>query len=247
MLRKFIKKLFSGQNDFEPAAGYDLWSASYDDQPDNLILSLDELLFSRLLNLVSLESTVVADIGCGTGRHWPKIRAGNPKRLIGFDVSRGMLTALNGKFPGSETYLLRDELLKPLESNTCDILISTLAIAHMPNLDGLFREWSRVMKPEGQILITDFHPQALEMGSRRSFIHKGKKLAVKSFIYPVSLVLAKAQPMQLECVYFEELNVDESMKSYYERKNAMAAYERFLGIPLIYGLILKKNHDLPKS
>jgi SAM-dependent methyltransferase len=247
LLRKFIKKLFSGQNDFEPAAGYDLWSASYDDQPDNLILSLDELLFSRLLNLVNVENAIVADIGCGTGRHWPRILTGNPKRLVGFDVSRGMLTALNGKFPGAETYLLRDESLNPLESNTCDILISTLAIAHMPNLDSLFKEWARVLKPGGQILMTDFHPRALELGSRRSFTYNGKKLAVKSFIYPVKLVLSKAQPMQFESVYFEELNVDESMKEYYERKNAMPAYERFLGIPLIYGLILKKKHDLPKS
>jgi SAM-dependent methyltransferase len=247
LLRKFIKKLFSGQNDFEPAAGYDLWSASYDDQPDNLILSLDELLFSRLLDLVSVENSIVADIGCGTGRHWPKILARNPKRLIGFDVSRGMLTALNRKFPGAETYLLRDELLNPIESDSCDILISTLAIAHMPNLDSLFKEWARVLKSDGQILITDFHPRALEMGSCRTFIHRGKKLAVKSFIYPVELVLAKARPIQLESIYFEELNVNESMKGYYERKNALSAYQRFLGIPLIYALILNKTHDLPKS
>jgi ubiquinone/menaquinone biosynthesis C-methylase UbiE len=246
LLRKIIRKLFSGQNEFEPSRGYDLWSASYDDQPDNLILYLDDRLFSRLRKMVKLDSTVIADIGCGTGRHWSDILEANPRQLIGFDVSRGMLTALNRKFPGAETHLLRDQSLNPLEAGSCDLLISTLAIAHMPNLESVFTEWARVLKPDGQILITDFHPQALKMGSRRSFNHEGRKLAVKSFIYPVDMVLAKAQTVNLGCEYLEEQKVDESMKSYYERKNAMHAYDRFFGIPIIYGLILKKIHALPK-
>ena len=197
--------------------------------------------------MVRVENAIIADIGCGTGRHWPEILAGNPCQLIGFDISRGMLTALNKKYPGAETYLLRDQLLNPLAAGYCDILISTLAIAHMPSLESIFSEWARVLKPGGEILLTDFHPQALKMGSRRSFSHEGKKLAVKSFIYPVEMIREKAQSMQLSCVYLEEQKVDGSMKAYYERKNALYAYEKFFGIPIIYGLILKKNHALPKS
>jgi len=247
LLKKFINRLFSGRKEFEPVRGYNLWSDSYDDQPDNLILSLDDLLFRRLTGSVKIEGAVIADIGCGTGRHWETIFSRHPAHITGFDVSQGMLTVLIKKFPGAETYLLRNENLAPLQTGACDILISTLAIAHMPNLRSVFIEWARVLKPGGQILVTDFHPRALEMGSRRSFNYQGKKLAVKRFIYPVEMVLAQASQAHLECQYLEELKVDESMKGYYEKKNALQAYDRFYGVPIIYGLILKKNHAFSKS
>ena len=52
---------------------YDLWSENYDMQPGNLMLDLDEILFSKLLTTLEIKNKDIADIGCGTGRHWTKI------------------------------------------------------------------------------------------------------------------------------------------------------------------------------
>ena len=56
-----------------PETAYDLWSEKYDHQPDNLMLALDEEIFSALLEGLNLQNKIIADIGCGTGRHWKNI------------------------------------------------------------------------------------------------------------------------------------------------------------------------------
>ncbi len=74
---------------------YDIWAGNYDAQPGNLMLHLDERLFSTLINGADVKGKHVADIGCGTGRQWPRIFGKQPAALTGFDVSGGMLKKLN--------------------------------------------------------------------------------------------------------------------------------------------------------
>jgi ubiquinone/menaquinone biosynthesis C-methylase UbiE len=83
------------------AEAYDLWSGSYDHQPGNLMLDLDENIFTDLLSGIHLHHKIIADIGCGTGRHWQKLYEKNPALIIGFDLSAGMLQQLKQKFPGA--------------------------------------------------------------------------------------------------------------------------------------------------
>src|ERR1019366_4937671 len=127
--RYFSKQLFQVNNE-SPQVAYDIWSKNYDSQPDNLMLALDEEVFSALLNDVDINNAIIADIGCGTGRHWKKIFDKKPRKLIGFDVSEGMLTMLRQKFPVAETYHLINDELSQLQNESCDIVMSTLTIAH---------------------------------------------------------------------------------------------------------------------
>src|SRR5436190_1435686 len=78
----------------EPAAAYDLWAATYDEQPCNPILHLDGILFRRLLATVDLPGRTIVDIGCGTGRHWAEVLHQKPAALSGYDVSAEMLKRL---------------------------------------------------------------------------------------------------------------------------------------------------------
>src|SRR5215207_9388978 len=96
-----FKFLMPGSKEKDPKHAYDLWAAAYDQQPGNLMLDFDEMIFAELLSLVSINEKRIVDIGCGTGRHWNKIKIHNPRELIGYDVSDGMLQVLNKKFPGS--------------------------------------------------------------------------------------------------------------------------------------------------
>ncbi|MBK8550888.1 MAG: hypothetical protein IPL53_07415 [Ignavibacteria bacterium] len=45
---------------------YKLWSAFYDDQPDNVVLYLEEKLFSEMISQVNFKDKKLLDIGCGT-------------------------------------------------------------------------------------------------------------------------------------------------------------------------------------
>ena len=140
------------QPEYEPADAYDRWALQYDHQPDNLMLALDEELCAHFLTQVDLHKRTVVDVGCGTGRHWQKIFEKQPIRLFGYDVSSGMLDILRQKYPLAETSLLDSHRLKGLGDETCDLVLSTLTVAHIQDLETSLREWHRVLKPGGDIL-----------------------------------------------------------------------------------------------
>lgn len=222
----------------DPIAGYDLWSSTYDRDDGNLLVALDEVMFDRLLRRVELRGAVVVDVGCGTGRHWAKILARNPGRLIGFDTSSGMLARLREKHPRAEAHLVLDHrLILPPES--CDVLVSTLALAHMPDAAAALSEWARVVKTGGHIILTDLHPEAAER-STCTFEHQGRVHAVRLHVHSLTSVREIASAHQLAVVELEEEVVGGALEPYYALKRAPRSFERMRGVAVIYGLVLRK-------
>jgi len=225
-----------------PDAAYDLWAADYDSQPDNMMLAWDEEIFSNLINNMDLHNKIIADIGCGTGRHWNKILERKPKRLIGFDVSEGMLKMLKEKFPMAETRHLKNDQLEELENESCDIIFSTLTIAHIENAEKALHEWNRILRSGGEIIITDFHPTALAKGGKRTFNHNGKTIAVKNYVHSINKLKDIARQLHLEVFRLIEKLIDQSARPFYEKQNALSVYELWKGTPIIYGIHLKKSN-----
>jgi ubiquinone/menaquinone biosynthesis C-methylase UbiE len=238
-----LKTIFWGLKEQDPAAGYDWWAPGYDNQPGNLMLDLDEQVFTVLMDSVDLKGKTVVDIGCGSGRHWSKLYRQEPERLIGYDVSAGMLSKLKEKFTTAETHLLKEKILTSLPYASCDIIVSTLAIAHIDNIAGAFKEWNRIIRSGGEIIITDYHPAALAKGGKRTFKHNGKLAAVKNFIHPIDKIRNLARQLNWTELRFTEKIIDDSVKAYYQQQNAMAIFEKFSGVPIIYGIHLKKPDD----
>jgi ubiquinone/menaquinone biosynthesis C-methylase UbiE len=235
-----MRAFAAGRRELEPAKAYDRWAADYDDQPGNLMIDLDEQIFTALLAGTELTGKQVADIGCGTGRHWNKILEMMPKSLTGFDVSSGMLDQLQIKFPGAVCHVVKDHLLSQLPDNAADLLISTLTIAHIGNITGMFAEWNRVLKPGGEVLLTDYHPEALARGARRTFRTNGKHHSIVNHVYYLETVRSVAQSNGLQVVRLEERLIDQYVKHYYESQGALELYQRFQQVPIIYGMHLKK-------
>jgi len=65
-------------------------------------------------------------------------------------------------------------------------------------------------------------------------------IAVRSHVYPIRKIRAIARKLHLEELELTERKIDETMRPYYEKQNAIAVYDRFAGVPIIYGLHLKK-------
>jgi ubiquinone/menaquinone biosynthesis C-methylase UbiE len=240
-IRRLLQKFSPRPSEKSAEKAYDIWSPSYDLQPGNLMLQLDEMIFSKLLRNIDLRDKWVADIGCGTGRHWQKIFEKEPARVMGFDLSPGMLHQLKLKFPSAHTYLTSDNLLKNVPDSLIDCLITTLTIAHIRNIDEAIASWSRILKNCGDLIITDFHPVSLANGAKRSFRYAGKTITVTNYIHPLEKVKNIFQKYGLFVVAQEERNVNEEVRPYYHNQNALAIYDRFIGIPIIYGLHLKKQ------
>jgi ubiquinone/menaquinone biosynthesis C-methylase UbiE len=226
--------LFSA-NEIDPKEAYDIWALYYDAQPDNLMLHLDEAIFNELIEKVNFQDKTFIDVGCGTGRHWEKIYAKQPKRIIGYDISEGMLKVLKKKFPEAEANQVKNNRLEGLENASCDIVISTLALAHIEDIGDAFAEWSRVLKKDGHIIITDYHPDTLSKGGDRTFMHNGKRISIKNHIHPIEEIGSIANKFNFKVGEFIERKIDESVKDYYEKQQAIKVFERFKGTRIIYG------------
>jgi hypothetical protein len=90
------------------------------------------------------------------------------------------------------------------------------------------------------MIITDYHPTALAKGGQRTF-REGESLhAVRNHVYPLSRLLTITRQLGLTEISVTEKKIDNSMRPFYEKQNALPVFRRFLGVPIIYGLHLKK-------
>lgn len=235
------KTAFKQQNAFASETAYDIWAGSYDAQPDNLMLALDAQVFSVLLKQTNIQGSSVVDIGCGTGRHWPEILKHTPHKLTGFDVSAKMLAELKAKFPEADVVKIDPDQPLQLQEKAYDVLLSTLTIAHIGDMERSVKSWTNSLKEKSNILITDFHPEALVRGGKRTFEHAGHNISIINYVHtiPTLLKLFGEQGFALEAL--EERFVDEQVKHYYEKKNALAVYHKFKNKPMIYGMLLTRK------
>lgn len=240
---QFIKQYFHRPEQLIPletGEAYNMWSSTYDEQTGNLMLDFDEVVFTKLLDQLEIKNTVVYDLGCGTGRHWKKLLEKQPASLTGFDVSAGMLEKLKSKFPGANVKEVTDNCLSCIENKSCDILISTLTIAHILNAREALTAWCRVLKSSADMIITDFHPDALSLGAQRTFNHNNETKAVHNYIHPIGMIKQCLFEHGFRLVGEEHRKVDESVKAYYLCKHTFPIYEQFLGVPVIYGLHFRR-------
>jgi ubiquinone/menaquinone biosynthesis C-methylase UbiE len=224
----------------DPASAYDLWSSTYDEDRENLLVLLDEAMFEGLLGAVNVRGRTVIDVGCGTGRHWDRILARGPAALIGYDASPGMRVQLKRKYPHAIVHLANGHLLANTPPQSCDLVVSTLALSHIQTGLEAFGEWARVLRGRGEVLITDFHPAAAEM-SETTFSVGKRVITVKTYVHPMPKLKAAIAQSGLELLTFRETVLDESMRHRYERARMGRIFERMRGVPLLYGMHLRKR------
>jgi ubiquinone/menaquinone biosynthesis C-methylase UbiE len=243
MLVSNIKRIFKKGHPVEKnsSEAYDMWSTAYDNQPGNLMLDLDELIFKSSFDAVDVKNKSVADIGCGTGRHWQKILSKNPKKLTGFDVSEGMLKKLKEKFVSAEVFQIKDDTLPNIPDASFDIVISTLTVAHIKDLEPALNAWCRILKNNAELIITDFHPQLLAHGGKRTFNHNSQQVSITNFVHPLNKIKDLFYQNGFTLVAEKEKIINEAVKKYYADQNALHVYEKFKDLPVIYGLHLKRT------
>ncbi|MGW4138328.1 methyltransferase domain-containing protein [Streptomyces mirabilis] len=101
----------------------------------------------------------VVDLGCGTGRALPALRAGVGDKgvVLGVDVTAAMLDAATRHGRDElAALLLADACHLPLPSGSVDGIFSAGLINHLPEPAPALGEWARVTAPGGTLLL--FHP-----------------------------------------------------------------------------------------
>lgn len=144
----------------DTVTAYRQWSDTYD-EPRNTLFDADEPLMHELLD--ALPSGTALDAACGTGRYAAHLAA-RGHRVVGVDSSPDMLDRATARVPLGE-FLLGDLHRLPLPDDAVDLVVSGLALAHVPALEPVMAEFARVLRPGGHLVISDVHPALVFLGS----------------------------------------------------------------------------------
>lgn len=97
----------------------------------------------------------ILDFGCGKGRILQEIIKINPNASItGVDVSKTAIKYTKGKFKKCKFIKINDGEKLPFRNNCFDFIIALDVLEHVYDTQNAFKELSRVLKPQGKILIS---------------------------------------------------------------------------------------------
>jgi SAM-dependent methyltransferase len=111
-------------------------------------------LARMVLDLAALSGReTVTEVGCGNGIYLAELaRRGHAGRVLGVDLSPGMLDAARSRAPAA-TLAVGDAAAIPLRDDASDLTISAHMLYHVPQPAAAVRELRRVTRPGGQVLV----------------------------------------------------------------------------------------------
>lgn len=168
-----------------PDEAYRIWAADYG-RPLNRFQSLEQESLLRLLP--ELDRRVVLDLGCGSGRIGRLALAGGAERVYGVDSTLPMLArAVAEPAPGAAWAAAKAPHL-PFPDQVFDLVACALMLGHVRDLGPALGEISRVLRPLGVVLISDFHPSASQRGWRRTVTDPttGRECAITHHVHTLA-------------------------------------------------------------
>ena len=106
------------------------------------------------LMLVNSNGSILG-IGCGIEKVLSKIAKLNPKaKIIGVDISKYAIRTASKKLPNFKFYLTKDGERLPIKNGSIDFIVCLDVIEHIYDTQHIFKEFKRILKPGGNILIT---------------------------------------------------------------------------------------------
>lgn len=141
------------------AASFGRAAQSYDSAAQ-LQRDIGSDLMSRLPENIAPQ--VILDLGSGTGYFSELLRARFPQaQIVCLDLAEGMLKFSRSQRGAIADYLCADAESLPLQSQSIDLIFSSLAIQWCENHSAVFNELQRVLKPAGQAFIATLGPKTL--------------------------------------------------------------------------------------
>ena len=187
------------------AEAYRLWTGSWDDSASPIV-SLEDRYLAPWLH--DLWGKTFIDVGCGAGR-WLSYAFQEGARCIGVDLSFEMLRhamlkpGLDGRVAAADMAAL------PLPDRVADVVLCTLSLGHCRNALHALSGLLRLPKRDGQLIISDFHPNAIVKG--------WKAPEAERFPYSIDAVLDVAEASGYRLEQLVELNFGPQEEEIFQR------------------------------
>lgn len=226
-------------------AAFSAWAREYDHQP-NPLLSLEERYLNRVLP--SAGGKDVLDAGCGTGRWLRRLADKSPRSLYGVDSSADML-AVARRACVSKTMLIMAQLpTLPLISNSIDLAICSFALSYIPDVGAFAQQLRRVLRADGELLITDMHPDtAATFGWKRSFDVSGAHFDLLTHYMSLEAIQHAFEEYGFQVAALYQPTFGKPEVPIFIRGGKEASYQDTGGCPAVYILHLRSAINATRS
>lgn len=140
----------------------------------------------------------VLDVACGTGvlAHAAGERAGDTGQVVGLDPSAGMLAVARTRGVARLVQATAEAI--PFADGSFDLVTMGYALRHVADLEGTFREFRRILRPGGRVLILEITPPASRAGRALLRFYMGR-------LVPALARLDGAQASELMAYYWDTI------------------------------------------
>lgn len=199
---------------FSPQSGYDYIAAYYDKWRWSKFWRINESpIIIQWLN--SLPSGFGLDAGSGTGTYIGD--AVKSHRCVALDISFQMLKRSMSKIANDfrkVSYLQANLNRLPYKNDIFDWILCSRVLSHIPDITTVLQEFTRVLKPGGECLISDVHPN--HPYTQVKIPIKNTKIAIETHKHPVKILrkvidnIPKLKILSFDEYYFTDLRVKPS-------------------------------------
>jgi len=225
-LRRFLRPPEIAATEIDVREAYRLWAPKYADETATHFLD-DELARDML---EGLPRTHLLDAGCGAGARIRDIPG-----AVGIDLSPEMLAA-----GGLHTVVAGDIRAMPFGAGEFDLVWSRLVLGHIRDPFPAYLEFARVCRPGGSVFVTDFHPEAVRAGHRRTFNDQaGVVHVIEHYVHANHVEMASRAGLEL--VATRDGAVGPSIREFYVHGIGRKAYIRDFGLNLVRGFLFRRS------
>jgi ubiquinone/menaquinone biosynthesis C-methylase UbiE len=189
-------------------SSYNAWSRTYD-TGENRTRDLAAKAI-RAENL-DLRDKAVLELGCGTGANTGYL-AEHAHSVTAMDFSSGMLTHARANVSDSNVHFIAQDLNQHwnVGSASFDLIVCTLVLEHIENLEHIFREARRTLRSGGEFIFCELHPFRQLIGGQAQFKDQDDKtMLIPAFLHNVSDYLNTALDAGFEILRLEEFSDEE--------------------------------------
>ena len=172
---------------------FDEIAPTYDKLNHIFTLNIDIRWRKEIVKYISdknIPSSNILDLASGTGDLTLELLNLNPQRICAVDISKNMLEIQRAKIKDNRLELIQADVNSlPFENKTFDIVTIGFGVRNFENLDASLKEISRVMKPDGRLIVLEmFRAEGMMSGLFNIYFGKlmpyfGNKISKSKYAY----------------------------------------------------------------
>ena len=186
---------------------YNIWATQYDTNK-NKTRDLEAKALRHELAQISFNRCL--EIGCGTGKNtdWLIQKAG---QVTAVDLSEEMLARAKEKVNSGKVTFMQADITKDWQfgEEQYDLVSFSLVLEHIANLDFIFAQVAKVLKPGGHVYIGELHPFKQYAGTKARFDTEAGRTELECFTHHISEFVQAAREHQLTLLNLNEYFDDE--------------------------------------